>query len=227
MGFRILLCEDEPGLRLAVSDRLRAEGYAVETATDGNEGLQRATRESFDLLVLDVMMPGRSGFDVVREVRQQGLQVPILMLTARGEVVDRVVGLKLGADDYLTKPFAMAELVARVEARLRGAPPRSVAREAYRFGDVVVDFGSAQVTREGRAVELSAREFHLLRHFIEHRGQIRSRDDLLNGVWGVDAMPTPRTVDVHVAGLRRKLEPNPHVPRYLLTLHGLGYRFVG
>jgi two-component system, OmpR family, alkaline phosphatase synthesis response regulator PhoP len=227
MAFRILLCEDEAGLRMAVGDRLRAEGYQVETAADGDEGLRRATQEPFDLLVLDVMMPGRSGFDVVREVRQRGQATPILMLTARGEVVDRVVGLKLGADDYLTKPFAMAELVARVEARLRGALPRAPSRESYRFGDVQVDFGSAEVTREGRAVELSAKEFQLLRHFIEHRGQIQSRDDLLNGVWGVDAMPTARTVDVHVAGLRRKLEPNPHVPRHILTLHGLGYKFVG
>jgi two-component system alkaline phosphatase synthesis response regulator PhoP len=228
MAFRILLCEDEAGLRLAVCDRLRAEGYEVETAPDGNEGLRRATEEGFDLLVLDVMMPGLSGFDLVREVRRRRLTTPILMLTARGEVVDRVVGLKLGADDYLTKPFAMAELVARVEARLRSAIPRAPASsEAYRFGDVQVDFGRAEVRRDGRAVDLSAKEFQLLRYFIEHRGQVRTRDELLNGVWGVDAMPTARTVDVHVAGLRRKLERNPHVPRYLLTLHGLGYKFVG
>jgi len=227
MAFRILLCEDEPGLRLAVTDRLRAEGHEVETAPDGDEGLRRAIQENFDLLILDVMMPGRSGFDVVREVRQRGLATPILMLTARGEVVDRVVGLKLGADDYLTKPFAMAELVARVEARLRGSIARTAPRGGYRFGDVSVDFGSAEVTLAGEAVELSAKEFQLLRHFIEHRGQIQSRDDLLNGVWGVDAMPTARTVDVHVAGLRKKLERNPHVPQYILTLHGLGYKFVG
>jgi two-component system, OmpR family, alkaline phosphatase synthesis response regulator PhoP len=226
---RLLLCEDEAGLRLAIGDRLREEGYAVETAADGDEGLRRALHEPFDLLILDVMMPGRSGFDIVSEVRRQGRQTQVLLLTARGEVVDRVVGLRLGADDYMTKPFAMAELVARVEARLRTrqAPAASAPHEAYAFGAVRVDFRSAEVTREGRPVELSAKEFHLLRHFIEHRGLIRSRDDLLNDVWGYDAMPTTRTVDVHVAGLRKKLEANPRTPQFILTLHGLGYKFVG
>jgi two-component system alkaline phosphatase synthesis response regulator PhoP len=227
MAYRILLTEDEPGLRLAVSDRLRAEGHDVETAADGDEGLRRATEEHFDLLVLDVMLPGRSGFDVLREVRQRGLSTPILMLTARGEVVDRVVGLKLGADDYLTKPFAMAELAARVEARLRGKAAGAMPRDVYRFGDVHVDFAAAEVTCGRQKVDLSAKEFQLLRHFIEHRGQVRSRDELLNAVWGYDAMPTTRTVDVHVAGLRRKLEANPRAPEFILTLHGLGYKFVG
>jgi two-component system alkaline phosphatase synthesis response regulator PhoP len=228
MAFRILLCEDEAGLRLAVGDRLRAEGYEVENAADGKEGLRRATEERFDLLILDVMMPGLSGFDVVREVRKRHLPTPILILTARGEVVDRVVGLKLGADDYLTKPFAMAELLARVEARLR--PPATSGgggREAYHFGEVRVDFAAAEVLRGGEKVDLSAKEYQLLRHFIEHRGQIRTRDDLLNGVWGYDAMPTTRTVDVHVAGLRKKLEDNPKAPQFILTFHGLGYKFVG
>jgi two-component system, OmpR family, alkaline phosphatase synthesis response regulator PhoP len=175
-----------------------------------------------------VMMPGRTGLDVVRELRQRNLATPIILLTARGEVVDRVVGLKMGADDYLTKPFAMAELLARVEARLRTAgPARQTSRDAYRFGDVHVDFASGEVLREGAPVELSAKEFHLLRHFIETRGRLQSRDELLNAVWGYDAMPTTRTVDVHVAGLRKKLEPNPRQPRYILTLHGMGYKFVG
>jgi two-component system alkaline phosphatase synthesis response regulator PhoP len=228
MAYRILLAEDEAGLRLAVGDRLRDEGYHVETAEDGPAARRRATEEHFDLMVLDVMMPGQSGFDVVREVRRRGIGTPILLLTARGEVVDRVVGLKLGADDYLTKPFAMAELVARVEARLRTTgTPGSSTRGAYRFGPVQVDFTSAEVTRDQERVDLSAKEFHLLRHFIEQRGKVLSRDDLLNSVWGYDAMPTTRTVDVHVAGLRRKLEPNPKVPRYILTMHGLGYKFVG
>jgi two-component system alkaline phosphatase synthesis response regulator PhoP len=228
MAFRILLCEDEAGLRLAVGDRLRAEGYEVENAGDGLEGLRRATEERFDLLILDVMMPGLSGFDVVREVRKRHLSTPILILTARGEVVDRVVGLKLGADDYLTKPFAMAELLARVEARLRPPVPLAGAsREAYHFGEVRVDFAAAEVRRAGEKVDLSAKEYQLLRHFIEHRGQLRTRDDLLNGVWGYDAMPTTRTVDVHVAGLRKKLEDNPRSPQFILTFHGLGYKFVG
>ena len=228
MACRILLAEDEAGLRQAVGDRLRAEGYEVEAVADGDEALRRATGESFDLLLLDVMMPGRSGFDVVRDVRQRGLPTPILLLTARGEVVDRVVGLKLGADDYLTKPFAMAELLARVEARLRApGAARAMSRDAYRFGTVHVDFASGDVTRDGVAVELAAKEFQLLRHLIENRGRVQSRDELLNAVWGYDAMPTTRTVDVHVAGLRKKLEPNPRLPRYILTLHGLGYKFVG
>jgi two-component system, OmpR family, alkaline phosphatase synthesis response regulator PhoP len=227
LASRLLLCEDEAGLRLAIGDRLREEGYAVETAADGDEGLRRALGEPWDLLVLDVMMPGRSGFDIVSEVRRHGLTTPIVLLTARGEVVDRVVGLRLGADDYLTKPFAMAELVARVEARLRNRPASAPAGDAFAFGDVRVDFRAAEVTRLGVPVELSAKEFHLLRHFIEHRGLVRSRDDLLNEVWGYDAMPTTRTVDVHVAGLRKKIEPNPKAPQFLLTLHGLGYKFVG
>jgi two-component system, OmpR family, alkaline phosphatase synthesis response regulator PhoP len=226
LACRLLLCEDEAGLRLAIGDRLREEGYAVETASDGDEGRRRALGEPWDLLLLDVMMPGRSGFDIVSEVRRHGLTTPILLLTARGEVVDRVVGLRLGADDYLTKPFAMAELVARVEARLRNRPA-AAADDAYAFGDVRVDFRAAEVTRLGQPVELSAKEFHLLRHFIAHRGLVRSRDDLLNDVWGYDAMPTTRTVDVHVAGLRKKLEPNPRAPQFILTLHGLGYKFVG
>jgi two-component system, OmpR family, alkaline phosphatase synthesis response regulator PhoP len=228
MSSRILIIEDEPGLRLALTDRLAADGYEVAGAADGEEGLRRATEEHFDLVILDVMLPRRSGLDVCRDLRQQGNPASILMLTARGEVVDRVVGLKLGADDYLTKPFAMAELMARVEARLRSRPtPAGPSRDAYRFGAVHVDFRSAEVTREGQRVELSAKEFQLLRHFIEHRGKVLSRDELLNGVWGYDAMPTTRTVDVHVAALRRKLEPKPHVPAYILTLHGLGYKFVG
>jgi two-component system, OmpR family, alkaline phosphatase synthesis response regulator PhoP len=228
MPARILVIEDEPGLRLALTDRLAAEGYQVAAAPDGERGLRHATEEHFDLLLLDVMMPGRSGFDLLRELRQRGLQTPIIFLTARGEVVDRVVGLKLGADDYLTKPFDMAELLARVEARLRRRPTgQAFAREAYRFGEVQVDFRSAEVTRQGLRIELSAKEFQLLRHLIENRGKVLGRDELLNEVWGYDAMPTTRTVDVHIAGLRRKLEPNPHVPEYILTLHGLGYKFVG
>jgi two-component system alkaline phosphatase synthesis response regulator PhoP len=225
---RILFAEDEAGLRLAVGDRLADEGYEIVAVADGRAALTRATEEHFDLLLLDVIMPGGSGFDVDRDLRQRGIPTPIILLTARGEVVDRVVGLTLGADDYLTKPFAMAELLARVAARLRGpAAARAASRDAYRFGDVHVEFTSGEVTRDGSPVELSAKEFQLLRHFIEVRGKIQSRDDLLNAVWGYDAMPTTRTVDVHVAGLRKKLEPHPRVPQYILTMHGLGYKFVG
>jgi two-component system alkaline phosphatase synthesis response regulator PhoP len=225
---RVLLVEDEPGLQLAVSDRLTAEGYLVETEGHGHAAIARATGEPFDLIVLDVMLPGLDGFDVARAVRQQGVQTPILMLTARSDVVDRVVGLKLGADDYLTKPFEMIELLARIEALLRRAPASSkVTLERYAFGDVVVDVRRAEVTRAGAPVELSAKEFHLLRYFIEHRGATLSREELLQEVWGYTATPSTRTVDVHVAWLRQKLEAQPKVPQFILTVHGLGYKFAG
>jgi two-component system, OmpR family, alkaline phosphatase synthesis response regulator PhoP len=228
MASRILLVEDEPGLRLTLEDRLDSEGYRVESAQNGEEGLARAAGGAYDLVILDVMLPKKSGFDVCRDLRHRGVETPILMLTARGQVADRVVGLKLGADDYLTKPFAMAELLARVEARLRKYPDQeSPKTDGYRFGDVCVDFRRAEVTRGGRPVELSAKEFQLLKYFVEHTGATLSRDELLNHVWGYDAMPTTRTVDVHVAWLRRKLEPNSRHPQYILTLHGLGYKFVG
>ena len=228
MTKRILLVEDEPGLVLTLNDRLSKEGFAVETACDGESGLQRATTESFDVIILDVMLPRKNGFDVCRDLRQQGTQTPVIMLTARGQVVDKVVGLKLGADDYLTKPFEMIELLARIEALLRRAPvAASASAEVYQFGPVRVDFRKAEVTRDDQPIELSAREFQLLRYFVEHRESAITRDVLLNEVWGYHAMPSTRTVDVHVAWLRQKLEPNPRHPQYILTVHGLGYKFVG
>jgi two-component system alkaline phosphatase synthesis response regulator PhoP len=229
MSARILLVEDDPGLRLTLTHRLASEGHQVEEAADGDAGLKRALAERFDLVILDVMLPRKSGFDVCRELRQKGVATPVLMLTARHQVVDRVVGLKLGADDYLAKPFEMAELLARVEARLRrpAPPPAEVARTAYRFGDVEVDLRRTEVRKGGQGVELSAKEFQLLAYFIAHRGATLSRNELLDQVWGYDAMPTTRTVDVHVAWLRRKLEEDPKRPQLILTLHGLGYKFVG
>lgn len=228
MSKRILLVEDEPGLILTLTDRLVKEGYTLEHASDGQRGYERALTENFDLIILDVMLPKKNGFDLLRDLRLAGSNTPILMLTARGQVVDKVVGLKLGADDYVTKPFEMMELLARVEALLRRAPTLQPApSEQYRFAAIEIDFQRAEVRREGELVELSAREFKLLRYFVEHRGVIISRDELLNEVWGYDAMPSTRTVDVHVAWLRQKLEPNPRHPQYILTLHGLGYKFVG
>ena len=231
-GRRILLVEDEPSLVLTVSDRLLSEGYQVETAGDGNLGLARALAEPFDLIVLDVMLPGRDGFEVCRELRSRGGQVPVLMLTARSQVIDRVVGLKLGADDYLTKPFEMIELLARVEALLRrssavSGSAVSAASGTYTFGDVRVDFRRAEVYRGGEPVTLSALEFKLLAYFIENRGALLTRDDLLDKVWGYDAMPVTRTVDVHVGSLRQKLERNPSHPELFLTVHRRGYRFAG
>jgi len=225
---RILLVEDEPSLVLTVSDRLVSEGYRVETVGDGEEAVALAETGAFDLILLDVMLPGKNGFDVCRDLRQRGMQVPILMLTARTQVVDRVVGLKLGADDYLSKPFEMIELLARIEALLRRArAPLSGAGDSYAFGDVQVDFRRAEVRRNGQLLSLSALELRLLRHFIENRGLVLSRDELLDRVWGYDATAVTRTVDVHVASLRQKIEANPSRPQHVLTVHRLGYKFVG
>jgi two-component system alkaline phosphatase synthesis response regulator PhoP len=229
MSRRILLVEDEPGLVLTLSDRLASEGYRVESERDGESGFQRAANESFDLIILDVMLPRKNGFDICRDLRRRGVNTSVLMLTARGQVVDKVVGLKLGADDYLTKPFEMMELLARVEALMRRVVSTSLSSqiESFQFNSIKVDFRRAEVERDGEKIELSAKEFQLLRYFIEHREATLSRDELLNEVWGYDAMPTTRTVDVHVAWLRQKLEPNPKHPQYILTVHGMGYKFTG
>jgi len=224
---RLLLIEDEPGLVLTLRDRLTREGYAVETSTDGESGLERASREVFDLVLLDVMLPRMNGFDVLRELRKRGTETPVIMVTAKGQVVDKVVGLKLGADDYVTKPFEMVELLARIEAKLRRAPAVSHPSEGYQFDDVRVDFRRAEVTKDGAPLELSAREFQLLKYFIEHRGATLTREELLNEVWGYNSMPSTRTVDVHVAWLRQKIEPNSRHPQYILTIHGMGYKFAG
>jgi two-component system alkaline phosphatase synthesis response regulator PhoP len=224
---RVLLVEDEPGLVLTLTDRLRAEGYEVGAAGDGPSGLGRATSEGWDVILLDVMLPGKSGFDVCRDLRQKGVTTPVIMLTARGQIVDKVLGLKLGADDYLTKPFDMLELLARIEVQVRRTPASSSAPHVFTFGNVVVDTRKAEVTRGGEPVDLSAREFLLLKYLVEHRGDAVTREQLLNDVWGYHAMPSTRTVDVHVAWLRQKIEPTPRHPRHLITVHGIGYKFVG
>ena len=227
MAKRILLVEDEPGLVLTLTDRLAREGYAVESSTDGESGLERAAGEAFDLVLLDVMLPRLGGFDVLKELRRRNVETPVIMLTARGQVVDRVVGLKLGADDYVTKPFEMVELLARIEAKLRRATGTPHPAEGYQFGSVRIDFRRAEVTRDGQPLELSAREFQLLKYFIEHRGATLTREELLNEVWGYNAMPSTRTVDVHVAWLRQKIEPNARHPQFVITVHGMGYKFAG
>ncbi|MDY7094709.1 MAG: response regulator transcription factor [Acidobacteriota bacterium] len=225
---RILLVEDEPSLRLTLTDRLRAEGYQVTAAEDGESALDLVAEEAFDLVVLDVMLPGIDGFEVCRRLRAGGQELPVLMLTARSQVVDRVVGLKLGADDYLSKPFETIELMARIEALLRRArAPLESPRDSYAFGDVVVDFRRAEVQRNQQVVDVSSMELRLLAYFVEHRGEVLSRDQLLDEVWGYEAQPVTRTVDVHVASLRQKIEPNPSHPRYIVTVHRRGYRFDG
>lgn len=225
---KILLVEDEPGLILTLTDRLQSEGFAVKSATDGESGFDLACAENFDLIILDVMLPRKNGYDVCRDLRRKNLSTPILMLTAKGETIDKVLGLKLGADDYLTKPFEVIELLARIEALLRRSPQtnQNDSADAFRFGDVSVDFRRAEVRKNSQAVELSAMEFKLLHFLIENRGAVHSRDKLLDEVWGYDAMPSTRTVDVHVAWLRQKLENNPKRPQFIQTVHGLGYKFT-
>ncbi|MGH9582517.1 MAG: response regulator transcription factor, partial [Bryobacteraceae bacterium] len=212
---RILLIEDEPGLVLTLRDRLSKEGYEVGTAAQGDQGLSMALAGAYDLIILDLMLPGKSGFDICRDLRQQRVPTPILMLTARDQVVDKVVGLKLGADDYLTKPFDTLELLARIEALLRRTAPHvpDAAGSVYQIGAVRIDLRATSVWRDGEQVELSAREFELLRYFVGHPGETISRDRLLKEVWGYVAAPNTRTVDVHVAWLRQKLEANPKQPR--------------
>ncbi|MBC7901347.1 MAG: response regulator transcription factor [Saprospiraceae bacterium] len=225
---RVLLVEDEEGLIITLTDRLVSEGFDVEVAKDGKEGFDAALAGNFDLILLDVMLPKKNGYDVCRDLRQKGINTPVLMLTAKGETIDKVLGLKLGADDYLTKPFEVIELMARVEALLRRSPnhERHDAVGSFRFGEVAIDFKRAEVRKSDTAVDLSAMEFKLLQFLIENRGLVHSRDHLLDAVWGYDAMPTTRTVDVHIAWLRQKLEENPRHPHFIQTVHGLGYKFV-
>lgn len=226
MHDNILLVEDEEALRMTLGDRLRNEGYEVDYAVDGEEGVQKATLLPFDLILLDVMLPRKDGFAVCRDIREAGLITPILMLTARGQTADKVTGLKIGADDYVTKPFNMQELMARIEALLRRGPTKPVAQAGFcQFGPISVDLRGTEVTRDGKVVGLSAREFQLLRFFIDHQGATLSREDLLTHVWGYSAKMFTRTVDVHVASLRQKLEPEPKQPRFFLTVQGLGYKF--
>lgn len=227
MNANILFVEDDPGVLLVVSDLLRAEGHTVETATDGDTGLKRATEENFDLLILDVMLPGLSGTDVCRVARERGFDGAVLMLTAKGQVPDRVEGLRTGADDYMVKPFNSDELIARVEALLRRVQKEELTPVIkFQFGNVVADFGRMEFLKNGKAVSLAAKEAKLLRYLINHRGQVLSRDQILRRVWSEQQYITERTVDVHVAWLRQKLEDNPQSPQHILTARGEGYRFV-
>lgn len=227
MNARILLIEDEPGLQLTLSDLLATEGYSVQTAGDGLSGLAKALASAFDLILLDVMLPGKNGFDVCKEIRQHGVDSAILMLTARSHVIDRVVGLKVGADDYLPKPFDPAELLARIEALLRRTRHNNLSPVLrFQFDNIQVDFQTGEASKDGQAVPLTAKELLLLRYFIDHRHQVVSREDLLQHVWEYQPNVSSRTVDVHMAWLRQKLEDNTQNPRYFHTVRGVGYRFT-
>ena len=226
MSARILLVEDEPGLVMTLSDLLGAEGYEVESATDGPAGLSKALKDKFDLIVLDVMLPGKSGLDVCRELREQGSEVAVLMLTAKTQLYDRVAGLKIGADDYLTKPFEPPELLARIEALLRRVKPEVSSVTRFQFGDVEIDFERGEVRKGDAEVNLAAKELDLLHYLIDHRGSVVSRDELLEAVWEYQPGVSSRTIDVHVAWLRQKLEDAPQNPRHIHTVRGVGYRFA-
>lgn len=223
---RILIVEDEPGIALGLEDDLTMEGYAVETVSDGIAAARRAREGTFDLILLDIMLPGKDGFEVCRELRRHGLRTPILMLTAKAQEAEKVMGLELGADDYVTKPFGTRELRARIRALLRRASGEPEA-DCYRFGDIEVDFDRGELRRDGKAVEMTPLEFKLMALFVRSRGRVLSRDRLLEGAWGADTFASDRIVDNHIANLRRKIEPDPANPRYLRNLRGLGYRFDG
>jgi len=222
---RILIVDDEPEMVRGLEDNLRFEGYQTVAAPDGRRGLALALSEAPDLILLDVMMPGMSGWDLCREIRQRGLDVPVIMLTARGEEVDRVLGLELGADDYVTKPFSLRELMARIRAVLRRPGPRQKFEE-FAFGTVRVHLRARQAFKGGHEVRLTRKEFDLLRYLVEHPGEVITRDRLLDEVWGYERFPTTRTVDTHILRLRQKFEDDPERPAHILTAHGQGYRFV-
>lgn len=222
---RILVVEDDPGIALGLEDDLGLEGYDVEVARDGESAARRAREQNFDLILLDIMLPHKDGFQVCRELRHAGVGAPIIMLTARTQEAEKVLGLEMGADDYVTKPFSPIELRARIKAVLRRTAGETL--HVYRFGDNELDFRRCELRRGGRIVEISSLEFKLLAAFVKNRGQVLSRDQLLDAVWGSDVHVTDRAVDNHVVGLRRKIEPDPGAPRYIVSMRGMGYRFDG
>jgi DNA-binding response OmpR family regulator len=224
---KILIVEDQKDMVTGLAFNLEAQGYEVRAAYDGEAGLALAEREKPDLIVLDIMLPKKDGFEVCRELRHKGHDVPILILTARREEADKVLGLEIGADDYLTKPFGLSEFLARVKALLRRGPGKDPQLENCRFGTVEIDFRNYGATRDGVSVSLTQREFEMMKLFAKNRDKVISRNRFLNEIWGYDRYPTTRTVDAHIAGLRQKLETDPEHPRFIVTVHGLGYKFIG
>lgn len=223
----VLIVEDDQAMAVALSDGFQYEGYSVTVARDGANGLTLAKEKEFDIVILDVMLPRMSGFDVCRELRGAGNRIPIIMLTARGQEIDKVLGLKIGADDYMTKPFSFLELAARVEAVLRRASNTADAGGVFKFADVTLDFKKGTALKGETLLDMSPREFRIMKYFIEHRNEIVTRDQLLDHVWGYDSFPLTRTVDTHIAKLRQKIEDTPGDPRYIVTVHRAGYKFTG
>ncbi|HEX4946492.1 MAG TPA: response regulator transcription factor [Blastocatellia bacterium] len=223
---RILVIEDDPAILRGLADNLKLESHEVLTATDGETGYDLIHTAQPELIILDLMLPRLDGYEVCRKVRREGLPTPILMLTARGEVGDRVLGLDLGADDYMTKPFSIRELLARVRALLRRAQPNHTLPDELRLGDIVVDFRRYEAHKGEQKLELTRKEFGVLRLLASRTGEVVTRDELLNAVWGYDHYPTTRTVDNHIVWLRAKLEDDPSAPQYLQTVHGVGYKLV-
>ncbi len=226
MSGKVLIIEDDQAMAVALRDGFEYEGYSTQVARDGATGLRMAEASDPDLIILDVMLPKMSGFDICKRLRGEGNSTPIIMLTARGQEIDKVVGLKIGADDYVTKPFSFMELMARAEALLRRAHRYNETLEEFRFGPITVNFKKFEVTKAGAPVEMSPREFNILKYFIEHRGEVVTRDQLLDSVWGYGSFPLTRTVDMHIAKLRQKIEEIPSEPRYIVTVHRVGYKFV-
>lgn len=224
---KVLVVEDDPAMAVALRDGFDYEGYQVSVAKDGQAGLHAALEENWDIMILDVMLPKMSGLDVCKQLRNDGNQVPIILLTARGQEIDKVLGLKLGADDYVTKPFSFMELMARVEAILRRATKQTSNFDIYSFGDVNLDFKKCEATKGHTLLDLSHREFNILKYFIEHRGEVLTRDQLLDSVWGYESFPLTRTVDTHIAKLRQKIEDDPGNPNFIITVHRVGYKFMG
>jgi two-component system alkaline phosphatase synthesis response regulator PhoP len=223
----VLIVEDDEAMAVALEDGFKYEGYKVRVARDGSAGLRLANEVNHDLIVLDVMLPKISGLDVCKKIRRHGSKVPVIMLTARGQEIDKVLGLKTGADDYVTKPFSFLELMARVEALLRRCAGYEDEIGTYRFGDVEVDFKRGEATKGKQSISLSPREFKLLRFLVDHRGEILPRERLLDAVWGYENVPFTRTVDMHIAKLRKKIEDNPQDPAFIVTVHRVGYKFTG
>ncbi|HXG67624.1 MAG TPA: response regulator transcription factor [Blastocatellia bacterium] len=224
---KVLIIEDEPNMVLGLQDNFEYEGYEVLVARDGNEGLDRALAGRPDIILLDIMLPKMSGLDVCRQLRNKGVETPIIMLTARGQEIDKVVGLETGADDYVTKPFSIQELLARVRAHLRRAAKQVADIETYQIGDVELNFKHYQAVKAGQQLDMSPREFEILKYFIKHRGETVTREQLLDEVWGYNNFPLSRTVDNHIAKLRQKIEKVPAEPQYIITIHRIGYKFLG